>query len=182
MTTPAKHQAFNVIYSVYRHVKLNFAVPHPEWPVNADDAFWDADRRDRTKPVVDRWVTLQPLSNTAGQRGALLLQVKCSGRVGTVAHRVSDRYGTQFQRMVQAVRDLFMVKDIDLYDFTVDPSNPTRIPLLCVFSLTSTRKMRVPESHQVIPRDQFGVRHEVFLYRFQTPYDGAGGDTYDTGV
>lgn len=181
MTTPAGHSAFNLKFSVYRHFKEHFAVPHPEYGVSCEDAFWDSDRRNESRVVRERWVTLQALSETAGQKGAFLLQVRCSGRVSTVARRVTDRHGRQLEVMAQLVRDAFLVKCIPLYDYTADPLAPTRIAGRCCFVQNSAGKFRVPELHQVLPPNPSGVREQIFTFRFRTPFDGAGGHTYDVG-
>lgn len=181
MTIPIHRSAYHILFSVYRHFRVAFAEVYPDYVVNCDDALFDADKQDRTGRIAQLWVTLQPLQNTAGQRGALLLQVKCSGRVGTVAERVTDRHGGALRLMAQRVRDAFMVKDIPLYDFT-DPSAPTAIPGKCVYVCTSAGKFRLPDAHQMLPPDEQGIREEVFTYRFQTAFDGAGGQSYDEGA
>ena len=182
MTVPAHRSAFNILYSVFRHIRVAFAeVYAEEYGVNCDDALFDADKRDRSGAVKQLWLTIQPLQNTAGQRGFLLLQLKCSGRVGTTAARVTDRHGAALRLMAQRLRDSLMVKDIPLYDFTSDPLAPTAIPGKCVYVCNSAGKFRLPDAHQMLPPDARGVREEVFTYRFQTPFDGAGGQTYDEG-
>lgn len=180
MTIPTGHDAQNVLYSVYRHFKERFSDLYPAYAVNVDDALFDSDRREATNRVRDLWVTLQPLQNTAGGRGFLLLQVKVSGRVGTRARRVTDRYGADVDLACRRVRAAFSTKKIDLYDFA-DPTAPTRIPLRVAYVCDSRGKFRVPESLVQLPADERGVREAVFTYRIQTPFDGAGGQTYDDG-
>lgn len=170
MSVPEERKGANIQKSFNKFVHENFTqVYNLEGYVNYQDRTFDPCGK-------DYWIDIMFLEDTAGKKGNLIVQFDIYSRViGRTDD--GDRYGQDAQELADQLHDALHVRDMQIYDFSVDPENPTAITNAKLVIVTTNGTFREPEDVRHFEVED-GVVRITMTYRLRYLGDFSLGDQY----
>lgn len=166
MAVPAKRKSSNIVLSINRFVRDNFATPNSVTVNYQDRAFDSSDK--------DLWVDVSVLNHGAGRKGETLVQFDVYSRIeGPVPG--GDQYGQTLAETVDKLHAAMHVDTVPVYDFST-PTSPSATGSVLIVQ-NSAGKLREPEDDRELFFED-GVARRSVTYRFVMAGDLSRSPSY----